>query len=100
MSVAAGTGPVSVAGGGFMLNRALPLAALHLVRARAVPVDELLHRLEAELGRQGQVLDLRFEALGPDPLGEGIELLALVALGLVQPYPALDRLRDAFGRQP
>ena len=56
--------------------RALPLAALDLVGAGAVPVDELLHRLEAELGGQRQLLDLPFEALGADPLGEGVELLA------------------------
>ena len=80
------------------LDRALALAALDLVGAGAVPVDELLHRLEAELGRQGQVLDLCFEALGADPLGEGVELLALVALGLVEAHPALDRLGHPFGR--
>src|SRR5690242_2162538 len=64
--------------------RALALPALDLVGAGAVPIDELLHGLEAELGRKRQLLDLRFERLGPDPLREGVELLAVVALGLVE----------------
>ena len=40
-------------------DRALALAALDLVGLGAAPVDELVHRLEAELDRQRQVLDLR-----------------------------------------
>src|SRR5215204_6790599 len=100
MSVSAGTEAGSVAGGGFISDRALTLPALDLVRTGAVPVDELLHRLEAELGGQGQLLDDLFEALGADPIGEGVERLALLALGLVEADPALDGLRDAFGGQP
>src|ERR1700761_2800516 len=82
------------------LDRALPFAPLHFIWSGALPVDEILHGLERELGRQGQVLDLAFEALRAGPLGEGVELLALGPLGLVQAYPALDRLRDPFGREP
>src|SRR5918993_2566612 len=93
-SAGVGTVPERVTGGGFIvgarLDRALPLSPHDLVRAGSVPVDELLHRLEAELGRQGQVLGRRFEGPGADALGEGVELLALVALGLVEPHPALD----------
>src|ERR1700761_2678167 len=90
-------------GGGFMapaLNRALPLAALHFVGRGPLPVDELLHGLEREIGRHGQILDLAFEALGAGAVGEGVELLALGPLGLVQAHPALDRLRHPFGREP
>ena len=35
----------------------------------------------------------------PDALGEGVELLAVLALGLVHAQPALDRVRHALGRQ-
>src|SRR5262249_20257412 len=81
------------------LDRALPLAALDLVRAGAVPVYELLHRLEAELGRQGEVLNDSFEALSAGPLSEGIELLALGPIRLIKPQPTLDRLGDSLGRK-
>src|SRR3954462_12665265 len=83
-----GTVPDRVTGGGFIaalvreLDRALSLAAHDLVRARSVPVDELLHRLQAELGRHRQLLDRRFERLGTYPVDKCVELLALVALGL------------------
>jgi len=45
-------------------------------------VDELLHRLEAELGGQGELLDLDLglEALVADRLGERLEVLALLPL--------------------
>src|SRR6476646_8275677 len=103
-SAGVGTVPESVTGGGFMkdgwaLDRALPLSPHYLVRARSVPVDELFHRLQAELGGQGQLLDRCFERLGTYPLDEGVELLALVAVGLVEVDPALDGLGDAFRRQ-
>ena len=38
------------------LDRALALAALDLVRVLALPVDEVVHVLEAELDRQREVL--------------------------------------------
>src|ERR1700743_3894378 len=85
---------------GARLNRALSLAALDFIRGRALPVDELLHGLKREIGRHGQILDLAFEALGAGALGEGVELLALGPLALVQTDPALDRLRHPFGREP
>src|SRR4051812_28110908 len=60
---------------------ALALATNDLVRLGAVPVDELVHRLETELCRQGQFLDLGLEPCGADALDEIVELLVAVALG-------------------
>src|SRR5262245_58689031 len=100
-----GTVPERVAGGGFIarwreLDRALPLAALEFVGAGPVPIDELLHGLQGEIGWQRQIFHDRFESLGAAALDEGVELLAVLALGLVETDPALDRLGDALGRQP
>src|SRR4051812_8133751 len=72
--------------------RALALAPLDPVRIVAVPVDELLHRCEAEISRQGQILDLFLESCGADTLGVGVELLAVAAIGLVHADPALHGL--------
>ena len=79
-------------------DRALALAALDLERDLLGPVDELVHRLEAELDGHGEIADRVLELLRADALGEGVEPLALLALGLVLADPALDGLRDALGR--
>ena len=65
----------------------------------ALPVDEEVHVLEVELHRQRQILDLLGEARRADALDEGVELLALVALGLVVAQPALDGVGHALGGQ-
>src|SRR4029453_9393237 len=78
---------------------ALALAPDDLERDLAVPVDERLHRLEIELGGHGEVGDDVLELGLADALGERVELLALLALGLVVADPALERVRDALGRQ-
>src|SRR5919206_3326304 len=79
-----------------MSDRALALAADHLERHLALPVDELVHRLETELGGERQVADEILEVLGPDPRDVGVEDLAVLALGLVGPDPALDGVRHAL----
>ena len=58
-----------------------------------------MHVLEVELDRHREVLDALLEALGADALGEVVELLAVVALGLVDAHPALDRVGDALRGQ-
>src|SRR5438046_1982737 len=78
--------------------RALALAALHLVGLRAAPVDEVVEVFEAELDRHRQVLDLRLELTGADPVDELVERLLAGAVGLVEAQPALDRLGDALRR--
>src|SRR3954467_2558922 len=82
-----------------VLDRALALSPDHLERGRPVPVDELVHRVQRELDRKREVLDLVLEARLGDAFGVGEERLAVAALGLVHPDPALDRLGDALGRQ-
>src|SRR4051812_28153503 len=83
------------------LDRALALSALHDERLVAIPVEEHVHGVEPELDRHREVaLDLFLEADGPDPFCVGLERLALVALGLVHPDPALDGLGHPLGRQP
>src|SRR3954451_6483569 len=79
--------------------RALALATDDLERLVTVPVDEVVHGLEAELHGERQLLDLGHEAFLADAGGEGVELLALLALGLVHPQPALHRLGDPLGGQ-
>src|SRR3954462_210626 len=82
-------------------DRALPLATDDLVRLVALPVDEVLHVLEVELDRQREVLRARLELRRADALEERVELLALLALALVEAEPALDRLRHALrGKAP
>src|SRR3954451_24143317 len=81
------------------LYGALALAAHDLVRLVALPVDEVLHVLEVELDRQREVLRARLELGHAHPRHEGVELLALVAVGLVVAQPALYRLRHALRRQ-
>src|SRR4051794_29396414 len=81
------------------LDGAFALAAHDLVRLVALPVDEVLHVLEVEFDRQREVLRARLELDHADASDERVELLALVALGLVVADPALDRLRHALGRQ-
>src|SRR5215211_2994897 len=80
-------------------NRAFSLAALDLVGVGAGPVDELVEGLKTEFDRHRQVLDLRLEAIRARTLDEGVEGLALVALGLVEAQPALDRVGHALGGQ-
>src|SRR5207253_6191207 len=71
----------------------------HLERLVATPVDEVVHVLEAELDRQREVADHVLEVLLAAAGDEGVELLALVAIGLVVADPALDRVGDALGGQ-
>src|SRR3954454_2065222 len=82
------------------LDGALALAADDLEGLMPVPVDEVVHGLEAELHRERQLLDLGHEALLADAAGEGVELLVPLALRLVHPQPALHRLGDPLGGQP
>ena len=49
----------------------------------AVPVDELVHRLQPELDRHGEVAHRVLERLRADARGVGVERLAVLALGLV-----------------
>ena len=65
----------------------------------AVPVDEGVHRLQAEVHRQRELLDEAFQLGRADALHELAPLLALVAGRLVVADPALDRLGHALGRQ-
>src|SRR4051794_11198163 len=81
------------------LDRALALSPDHLERGRPVPVDELVHRVQRELDREREVLDLVLETRLGDAPGVGQERLAFVALGLVHPDPALDGLGHALGGQ-
>src|SRR5215210_2051054 len=81
-------------------DRALALAADDLERHVLAPVDEVVHRLQAELDRHREVADDLLERRRPDALGEVVERLALLAVALVEAQPALDRLGDALGRQP
>src|SRR3954471_7232759 len=80
-----------------MSDRALALAADHLERHLAVPVDEVVHRLQAELHGHGEVTDGVLERSGADAGGVGVEDLALLALGLVLAQPALDGLGHPLG---
>src|SRR5262245_14109394 len=81
------------------LDGALALAALHPVRLRAVPVDEVQEIFRAELDRQLQVRDQLLEGLHADALGEVVEPLAVIPLLLVVANPALHRVGHALGRQ-
>src|SRR4051794_24547776 len=81
-------------------DRALPLTALHDERGVLRPVDELVHRVEAELDRHREIADLVLERLGADTGGEVVEDLAVLTARLVEADPALDRLGRALGRQP
>src|SRR3954464_6867711 len=80
-------------------DRALALAPDDLERHVAVPVDELVHRLQAELDGHREVAHGVLELLGADARGVGVEDLALLALGLVLADPALDGLGHALGGQ-
>src|SRR4051794_11795402 len=82
-----------------MSDRALALAADHLEGHLALPVDEVVHRLQAELHGHGEVADRVLELLRPDAGGPRVEHLAVLALGLVLADPALDGVRHALGRQ-
>src|SRR6185312_10034853 len=83
----------------FRLYRALALSTYHLEGDVAVPVDEVVHRLQAELDRQRELLDEPFELRGTDALDERDPLLAVLARGLVVAQPALHRVGDALRRQ-
>src|SRR3712207_9039873 len=76
-------------------DRALALTPDDLERRVPLPVDEVVHGLERELDGHREVLDLGLEAPGADALGERVELLAVLALGLVEPQPALDGVGHA-----
>src|SRR4051812_2341853 len=82
-----------------MSDRAFALAADHLERHLALPVDEVLHRLQAELHGHGEIPDRVLERLRADARGVGVEALAVLALGLVLADPALDGVRHALGRE-
>src|SRR4051794_5318874 len=82
------------------LDRALPFAADDLVGLAAAPVDELLDVLEGELGGQAEVLHLGLERGAADAVDEVDERLAVVAVALVHPDPALHRIGHALGGQP
>src|SRR6185312_15274841 len=93
--VSLSAGPVT----GSSLDGALALATDHFERHVPVPVDELVHRLQTEVGRHREVLDEPLELARPDPLDEVVPLLAVLAVLLVVTDPALDRVRHALGRQ-
>src|SRR5438309_10968078 len=80
-------------------DRALALAADDLEGDVLPPVHEQVHVLEAELRGHREVLDALLEGAGADAGGEGVELLAVLALRLVEADPALDGVGDALGRQ-
>src|SRR5215212_7681504 len=82
-----------------MSDRALALAADHLEGHLALPVDELVHRLQAELDGHGEIAHGVLEALGADAHGVRVEDLAVLTLGLVDADPPLDGLRHALGRE-
>src|SRR2546421_5063345 len=82
------------------LDGALPFAAHDLVRLVPAPVDEVLHRLDAELEGQREVLGARLELGGAHSRDKRVELLAVLARLLVVAQPALHGLRHALGRQP
>src|SRR6202035_5038898 len=81
------------------LDRALAFAALHLERRLATPVDEGVHVLQAEFHGERQILHARLELGGSDAIDERVELVAVVAIRLVEAYPPLDRLGAALGGQ-
>src|SRR5204863_7075919 len=75
-------------------HRAFTLAARHLIRVAAAPVDELLDVLDVELDGHSQVLHLGLERLGADAVEVVLERLALGAVTLVHADPSLDGVRD------
>src|ERR1700730_3836664 len=81
------------------LDSALALAANDFEGNVAVPVDELVNRHQPEVAGTRQVLYERLELGRPHPLQILVPLLAILAVGLVLDDPALDRVRDALGRQ-
>src|SRR4029077_6456125 len=76
----------------FCLYGALALAPFHLERRAAVPVDELVHRLQAKIDRHRQLLDQAFELAVAHAAHELVKRLAVGALGFVVADPALDRV--------
>src|SRR5260370_29087510 len=74
------------------LDGALALATDHFERHVAVPVDELAHRLQAEINRHRQLLYLRFDLSRSDALYERPPRLTLLPAGLIVADPALHRL--------
>src|SRR2546421_5075022 len=81
------------------LDGAFTLAANHFERPVAAPIDEVVHRLQAEFDRHRQVLDAGLKLSRADPIGERVEFLAVLALGLVIAHPALDSLGNPFCRE-
>src|SRR5262249_14157550 len=90
---------LSVAYFAMQLDGALALAAADFERHVPVPVDELVHRLEAEVDREREVLYKRLELAGADARCEVVPLLARLAVGLVVANPALDRVGDPLRRE-
>src|SRR5437588_359888 len=78
-------------------DRALAFAADHFERRVLGPVDEVVHVFQAELDGHRQVLDSCFELGRSYPSCKRVELLALLALALVEADPALNSLRHALG---
>src|SRR3954452_18935310 len=81
------------------LDRAFALTTDYLVGLGPAPVDEVLERLEVELGRQGDAARGLLERRRTDAVEEFVERLTLVALRLVELDPHLDRIRHALGGQ-
>src|SRR4051794_6208839 len=81
------------------LDRAFALTTDYLVGLGPAPVDEVLERLEVELGRQGDAARGLLERRRTDAVEEFVERLTLVALRLVELDPDLDRIRHALGGQ-
>src|SRR5258708_15692964 len=77
------------------LDGALALATDHFERHVAVPVDELTHRLQAEINRHRQLLYLRFDLSRSDALYERPPRLALLPAGLIVADPPRPPHRDA-----
>src|SRR5205823_12128540 len=81
------------------LDGALPLTAFDLERGAAAPVYEFVHRLQAKIDRQREILDHALELARANALGKRGKALPVCALRLVVAQPALDRLRHALGGQ-
>src|ERR1035437_8769966 len=82
------------------LYRALALSADDFEGNVPVPVDELVHGLQTEVGGKREILYQCFQLARAHARQEGVPLLALLAAGLVVRDPALDRVGDALGGQP
>src|SRR5690606_39039945 len=79
------------------LDRALAFTALEHVDDVAIPVHELLDGLDREVRRHREVADRVLEHLRAETVGRVVELLAILALPLVEGDEALDDLGGALG---